>query len=394
MRFLRPTLCTLAILGACQTPAPSTPVTLDDFSLELAPGESGLARVPLTETPDFSAGWFQRDRLQDSIRQSLSFLASPSSKDFFPFGPVTHPQMVASLERFSELLESSENSEDFGKSISNEFDVWMARGRENSGEVLFTGYCRPIFKGSRKATSQFRFPLYRLPDDLIKGKDGSIQGRRTKSGKLVPYFSRSELNNNNHLKGLEFVWLDDAYDAYIAHVQGSALIQLPDGEFIEAGYAGKNGLEYQSVGQALIAEGSLKKSQLSLSGLRKYFRDNPSEVDRALSINPSFVFFQPSEGGPLGCLGRKVTPMRSLATDKDVFPRASLVFCEVRLPDFDSNGELIQRPQRFFALDQDRGGAIRSAGRCDVFMGTGPEAMKRSGHTMAIGRMYYLFLRS
>tara|TARA_B100000959_G_scaffold183261_1_gene191573 strand:+ start:12595 stop:13503 length:909 start_codon:yes stop_codon:yes gene_type:complete len=302
--------------------------------------------------------------------------------------------MVASLERFSELLESSESSEEFGKSVSDEFEVWMARGRKNSGEVLFTGYCRPILKGARQPDSRFRFPLYRLPEDLVKGKDGSIQGRRTAGGKVVPYYSRSELNKGSHLKGLEFVWLDDAYDAYIAHVQGSALIQLPDGEFIEAGYAGKNGHEYQSVGQALIAEGSLKKSQLSLSGLRKYFRDNPAEVDRALSINPSYVFFQPSEGGPFGCLGRKVTPMRSLATDKDVFPRASLVFCEVRLPDFDSKGELIQRPQRFFALDQDRGGAIRSAGRCDVFMGTGPEALKRSGHTMAVGRMYYLFLRS
>ncbi len=46
-----------------------------------------------------------------------------------------------------------------------------------------------------------------------------------------------------------------------------------------------------------------------------------------------------------------------------------------------------------FACDQDRGGAIRAAGRCDIFRGTGDEAGKMAGHTFAEGRLYYIFLK-
>ncbi len=378
---------------ACQAPQEAAPLGLDQFAVELAPGELGLSRLSASEAPDFSAGWHQRDDLATSVLNSLSYLAAPSSKQYFPFGPITHEQMVASLERFLDLLETSTSAESFAQSLAAEFEVWMSRGHDNTGEVLFTGYGRPILSGSKQKTGKHQWPLYRLPKDLIKAKDGSILGRKTARGTIVPYYTHRELMEGNMLAGQEFVWLDDPFDAYIAQVQGSALIELQDGSFMEAGYAGKNGHEYQSIGKFLIDEGRLSKADLSLTKLQEYFRDHPSEVSRVLPQNPSFVFFQSSEGGPFGCLGRQVTPMRSLATDKDVFPRGGLVFCEVRLPVLDEDGILVQRPQRFFALDQDRGGAIRSAGRCDVFLGTGPEAMQKAGHVLSVGRMYYLVLR-
>jgi membrane-bound lytic murein transglycosylase A len=46
-----------------------------------------------------------------------------------------------------------------------------------------------------------------------------------------------------------------------------------------------------------------------------------------------------------------------------------------------------------FALDQDTGGAIRSAGRADIFVGTGPEAEILAGRTQAEGRLYYIFVK-
>jgi len=124
-----------------------------------------------------------------------------------------------------------------------------------------------------------------------------------------------------------------------------------------------------------------------------FLSSRDDEIDRVLPMNPSFVFFQETPGGPYGCLGQPVTEMRSVATDKDVFPRAGLMFIEVRLPDFAAHGGLVQRPERFFAFDQDRGGAIRSAGRCDIWMGLGEDAMERAGHVLSRGRMYYLFLK-
>lgn len=44
-------------------------------------------------------------------------------------------------------------------------------------------------------------------------------------------------------------------------------------------------------------------------------------------------------------------------------------------------------------LDQDSGGAIRSAGRADLFFGIGPAAEGPAGRLYAEGRLYYLFLK-
>ena len=46
-----------------------------------------------------------------------------------------------------------------------------------------------------------------------------------------------------------------------------------------------------------------------------------------------------------------------------------------------------------FALDHDRGSAIRLAGRADVYMGIGPRAELLAGHTMSEGRLYYVFVK-
>jgi membrane-bound lytic murein transglycosylase A len=46
-----------------------------------------------------------------------------------------------------------------------------------------------------------------------------------------------------------------------------------------------------------------------------------------------------------------------------------------------------------FALDQDTGGAIRAAGRCDVYMGVGDQAGELAGKTYREGQLYYLFIK-
>ena len=46
-----------------------------------------------------------------------------------------------------------------------------------------------------------------------------------------------------------------------------------------------------------------------------------------------------------------------------------------------------------FVLDQDTGGAIRAAGRCDVYMGVGENAGELAGKTYREGQLYYLFLK-
>ena len=78
-------------------------------------------------------------------------------------------------------------------------------------------------------------------------------------------------------------------------------------------------------------------------------------------------------------------PGRSIAPDKELFPRAALCFIA-------SHPDQSQRIGSF-ALDQDRGGAIRTAGRADIYLGIGPEAERDAGKTRVEGQLYYFFLK-
>ena len=256
---------------------------------------------------------------------------------------------------------------------------------------MFTGYYTPIFDGSQTRTEKYKFPLYKKPDDLEKDVYGKILGRRTADGQLTKYPSRMEIESSGMLKGQELIWLGDPFEVYIAHVQGSAKIRLPDGEVTGVGYAANNGYEYKGISQAMITDGKITTSQLSLSAMIDYFKQHPDQVSRYASLNPRFVFFRDESGDPRGSLNEPVTVMRSIATDKSVFPRASLAFVSTRLPQALSSGEVITGNFTGFALDQDTGGAIRAAGRCDIYMGVGDLAGQLAGQVHQEGRLYYLF---
>ena len=47
-----------------------------------------------------------------------------------------------------------------------------------------------------------------------------------------------------------------------------------------------------------------------------------------------------------------------------------------------------------FMLDQDTGGAIRAAGRADLYLGIGDGAAQVAGRQYAEGRLYYFFVKN
>ena len=123
-----------------------------------------------------------------------------------------------------------------------------------------------------------------------------------------------------------------------------------------------------------------------------FFKKNKELVDTYVRRNPRFVFFKREDGPPRGSLNEPVTAFRSIATDKSIFPRGCLTFISTTLPRA-RGGTVASQLYSGFALDQDTGGAIRAAGRCDVYMGQGDTAGKLAGQTYQEGRLYYLFLK-
>src|SRR5690606_1158857 len=96
--------------------------------------------------------------------------------------------------------------------LRDDFDVWESVGWDGSGTVLFTGYYSPIFKASRTRTSEYRFPLYQRPPDLVSDPStGQTLGRQTSQG-IVPYPTRSQIESSMMLAGRELVYLPSRLD--------------------------------------------------------------------------------------------------------------------------------------------------------------------------------------
>jgi membrane-bound lytic murein transglycosylase A len=210
-------------------------------------------------------------------------------------------------------------------------------------------------------------------------------------GSLAKWPGRAEIESSGMLKGTELVYLESPLDVYIVQVNGSAKLEMPDSSVMYVGYAGKTDGQYVGLGKSMMEEGLLKKSELSLAAIRRYYKTNPSAVDALINRNNSYVFFKeyPREAWPAGSLGTRVNENASIATDKTIFPRGGLVMVDTRANTFTRG--LIE--YKNFMLDQDTGGAIRAAGRADLYMGAGAAAELLAGGQYATGKMYYFFLK-
>jgi membrane-bound lytic murein transglycosylase A len=275
------------------------------------------------------------------------------------------------------------------------FDAWRVRAvapaesRDRDPEIrdsgLVTGYYEPLLKGSRRPSSKYRVPLYRVPDDLIAvdlttvypelagvRMRGRLQGK-----KIVPYPSRAEINASNTLRGNELLWVDDPIDAFFLHVQGSGRIQLDDGRTTRVGYGDSNGHPYRSIGRWLVDRGELTIDQASMQGIKAWAALNPQRLNQLLDQNPSFVFFRElplgdPAAGPKGALGAPLTPHASLAVDTRFIPLGAPVLLRSTDP---ATGAAFTRPM----MAQDTGAAIRGPLRFDYFWGFGAEAGEKAG---------------
>src|SRR5690606_6930697 len=146
---------------------------------------------------------------------------------------------------------------------------------------LLTGYYEPVVKGSRTPDKTFKVPAYRRPTDLVNVVAESERGaksatlthmRRTDRG-LVPYLTRAEIEQGGLAgRGLELMYFKDPVDVFFMQVQGSARIELPNGESVRIAYAGKNGYPYTSIGRVLIEAGEIAPEAMSLQALKRWLR--------------------------------------------------------------------------------------------------------------------------
>jgi membrane-bound lytic murein transglycosylase A len=237
--------------------------------------------------------------------------------------------------------------------------------------ALFTGYFEPELDGSPVRTPQFAYPIYRRPPEML---DGQV------------WYDRATIEQGIlRGRGLELAWLNDPVDVYFLQVQGSGRIRMPDGHVMRVGYAGGNGHAYASIGKTMVTQGIAQAGQVDAGTIQDYVRANPAQGANLMNVNPSYVFFRKiadlaADRGPIGALGRSITPLRSVAIDPAFVPLGAPVWIEKDGAD----------PMYRLMVAQDTGGAIKGAQRADIFFGSGRGAGKAAGRIKDAGRLVVL----
>jgi membrane-bound lytic murein transglycosylase A len=322
-----------------------------------------------------------RPKLLVAIDRSLAYITSPAAAKRYPVAGISRDRVERSLIRFRQLVKTAPDAKALKAAVIREFDFYKSVGVDRQGTVHFTGYYEAVYEASRTRTEKFQYPLYALPNDFYAWSK--------------PHPTRKQLETGNRLKGLEIAWLSDRFQAFLVHVQGSARLILPDKSIITVGFATKTDRPYSSVGRHLVNDGKMKLEEVTLQSLMAYFDKYPNQLEGYLHRNESFVFFRETQGAAAtGSIGVPVTAERSIATDKSIMPPGAIALIHTSLPiSKGKSGKLEFQPIGRFVLDQDTGGAIRGAGRVDVFMGTGTVAKNRAGLMNNDGALYYLVIK-
>lgn len=250
---------------------------------------------------------------------------------------------------------------------------------------LLTGYFEPVLKAKREADDKFKYPLYRLPADLARAKQGTV------------WYTRQEIDTagsqaQQGLAGRAIAYLESPLDALSLQIQGSGQLDLEqaDGSHkrVRVAFAGSNNQPYKSVGAWLRDTHGVR--DLSWPGIKAWAQNNPAQIDALMWSNPRVVFFNErpasNEGqksdGPLGAQGVPLTAGRSIAVDAKSIPYGTPVWLV-------SSGASVNLKRLVIA--QDTGSAIVGAVRADYYVGSGDEAGEIAGRLKQNLQMWVLW---
>jgi membrane-bound lytic murein transglycosylase A len=365
----------------------------------------GFQRLLPEDYPPFEDD-LNYDRLADSIQGSIDYFGKQSTQTTISFGEDQYsPRHLAqSLQDFLALIRRHPSADELSEYILKNFYVYAGVQAQKPVEVLFTGYYEPMMDGSRTQSSQFKYPIYGRPSDLMTFNLADFSCNcpsekaigRYAGGSIVPYYSRQEIDKSNVLQGKAqtIAWVDDPVDLFFLHVQGSGKICLENHDIINVHYLISNGHPYQSIGKYLIDKGRLAKEEVSMQSIRSYLRAHPDEMNETFNYNPRYVFFEEVDAGPIGCFNIELTPGRSIALDRKQYPAAALAFIQAQKPVASDDGS-IEKWTDFsrFVMNQDTGGAIAGPARADIFWGNDEYAELAAGYMKHPGRLYFLVLK-
>jgi len=323
-----------------------------------APEKVSLRLIAQEDWPDFEDD-LDLSSLKLALERNLSYLKRLPGERLMVYGlkRVAVERVRLVQEELLAFLQQNPDQKELKQFLREKFELLESVATDSrpwqkqNEPVLFTGYYVPTLRGSLQPDDTYRYPLYRKPDDLVtvdlpkfnlkqrilkfwpwlkKLPFGPrfedlhfpiLRGRLSKAGKVVPYYSREEIDYNGKLKGqnLEMLWVDDEIDRFFLQIQGSGLVRLEDGVSVMVGYSTANGQPYRSIGGWLIRQGLMTRAEVSMPAIRAWLEVHPERVAEVFKVNPSYVFFSKLlNSDALGCYQAPITGGRSIASDRRV----------------------------------------------------------------------------
>ncbi|HDS7362873.1 murein transglycosylase A [Morganella morganii] len=318
------------------------------------------------------------------LTQNLQEVASVNS----PGVPVNGPDFLKQVEairttsprlynQYSENFRAVENWLRSGADTAQlrQFNLhsYQMEGKDNYGNVQFTGYYTPVVQARHTRQGEFQYPIYRMPP---------------KKGSRLP--SRAQIYNGALSDNYVLAYSNSLMDNFLMDVQGSAYIDFGDGSELNFfAYAGKNGHGYTSIGRVLIDRGEVEKKEMSMLAIRQWADNHsPQEVQELLEQNASFVFFTPKQFAPVkGASAVPLIAKASVASDKTLIPPGTTLLAEV--PVLDNQGNFTGRYDMRLMIALDVGGAIKGH-HFDIYHGIGHDAGLMAGFYNHYGRVWVL----
>lgn len=411
--------CALLSAGCLPPPVPA-PAPLPPPA---AP--SPLTQVPPSQWPDIQDD-LDSDSLAKAAETTAAYLRGLGQKPIAVGDRSLGPQLLLEGTRaLARIRRESKTPEELTARLKEEFDLFRVAGSTGGPGALpqgasspergpsplaqgafFSAYYQPVLKAGPVKSEAFPYPIYRRPPDLIEADLGAFRdklkgealvGRVGADNRFVPYFDRGDIDVRKALegRGLEIAWLADQFDRLDLHVQGSGLLEFPDGAMKMARFAATNALPYRSVGLALAGSGAVKREDLNRERLVRYLHEHPEGESWLLSQNPRYTFFDlvdiPADGEPFGKIEQPLVAGRSIAVDPAFSPLGAAAFVRLPLVQTDASGALLGKARSSrLVFCQDTGGAIQGPGRVDLYVGHGPQAKALASQVWDAGELYLL----
>jgi len=253
-------------------------------------------------------------------------------------------------------------------------------GEAGVGDGLLTGYFAPEYPARTSRSGSFTAPVRPRPSDLPIADVGT-------NGGTAPWLDRAAIEAADEPQPL--AWMKPE-DLFFLQIQGSGVLDFPDGRKLKAVYAANNGQPFVGVAAAMRQQGLLAADNTSGEAIRGWLAEHHGpDADAIMQLNPRYIFFtlQPWDGKePTGAAGVTLTPGRALAVDPSKHDYGALYWIDGEAPSLQGAFPAYRR----LAMALDTGSAIRGEVRADLYLGTGAAAGVEAGRVKHRLRLYRL----